>query len=110
MERRQHQRKPLEGNQALDVSLFLNAHSLVHEGRSEQFELAAQAFDISSGGLGLKLNFKADLMTLKRGQEITVSFHAKSRPMSVPARIAHYEQSDGTLGICFVQPLAAVDV
>lgn len=75
-------------------------------GRSEQFELEAQAIDISSGGLGLRLQFQADLLTLRPGHEVTVRLSGKLQDMTVPARVAHFEDEQGTMGLAFNKPLA----
>jgi hypothetical protein len=109
VERRQFERKSLGGGGALHVSLFLNAHSLVHEGRSEQFELEAQAVDISAGGLGLQLQFKADLLTLLPGHSITVRLSGKRQQITLPARVAHFEREQGTIGLEFGKPIAEYD-
>ena len=105
MERRQFERKFLEGDAALDVSLFLDAQSLVYEGRSEQFELEAQAVDISAGGVGLQLQFRADLLTLLPGHEVTVQLSGKHRQVTLPARVAHFEREQGTMGLAFDKPI-----
>jgi len=108
VDRRQYERKALEGEDTFGVSLFLSAQSLVHEGRNERFELAAKALDISAGGLKLRLTFKADLLTLRRGQELMVRMTGKQK-LSIPAHVAHYEHEKGTLGISFDEPLGAVN-
>ncbi len=109
MERRQFERKSLGGGDVLRVSLFLSAQSLVHEGRNEQFELKAQAVDISAGGVGLQLQFKADLLILRPGHEVTVQLSGKHREITLPAQITHFEQEQGTLGLAFHKPLAEYD-
>ena len=110
MERRQFERKFLEGDAALRVSLFLNAQSLVHEGRSEQFELEAQAVDISAGGVGLQLQFKADLLTLLPGHDVTVQLSGRRQQITLPATVAHFEKEQGTMGLAFQKPIVEYEL
>ncbi len=109
VEKRQFERKTLGGGNALHVSLFLNARSLVHEGRSDQFELEAQAVDISAGGVGLRLQFRADLLTLLPGHELTVQLTGKREQVTMPAKVAHFEQEQGTMGLSFSKPIPEYD-
>ncbi len=110
MERRQFERKTLGGGHALHASLFLNAQSLIHEGRNEQFELEAQAVDISAGGVGLRLQFRADLLTLLPGHDVTVQLSGKRQQITVPARVAHFERDEGTIGLQFDKPLSEYEL
>lgn len=105
VEKRQFERKTLGGGNALHVSLFLNARSLVYEGRNDQFELEAQAVDISAGGVGLQLQFRADLLTLLPGHKVTVQLTGKREQVTMPATIAHFEQERGTMGLSFSKPI-----
>lgn len=109
MEKRQFKRKALGGGNAPHVRLYLNAQSLVHEGQSEQFELEAQAVDISTGGVGLQLQFKADLLTLFPGHDVTVQLSGKRQQVTMPARVAHFELEKGRMGLAFSKPIAEID-
>jgi hypothetical protein len=88
----------------------LNAQSLIHEGRSEQFELEAMAVDISAGGLGLRLQLKADLLTLLPGHNVTVRLSGKRQEITLPARVAHFEREQKTMGLAFGKPIAEYDL
>jgi len=106
VERRQFKRKSLGGGHRLRVSLFLNSHSLVYSGRSEEFEIEASAFNISSGGIGIKLEFKADFISLLPERDVMVRLSSNGKDLMLPARVAHFESEQKTLGLEFKEPLA----
>lgn len=109
MERRQFERKYLGGGNTLHVSLFLKSESLIYAGRTEEFELEARAVDISSRGVGLELQFAADLVTLQPGHDLTVQIAGKKQDKMLPARVAHFEREQGRMGLEFIKPLPSLE-
>ncbi len=109
MERRQFVRKPLGGVRGFPVSLCLSSESLLHEGRTEEFELEANAVDISRGGLRLKLHILADLITLHPDHKVTVRLGGGEKVRSLTARVAHFDHEQGMIGLQFVKPLKSIE-
>jgi hypothetical protein len=106
VERRQFKRKSLGDGNQLRVSLFLNSQSLVYEGKTEEFEIEASAFDVSRGGLGIQLQFPADFIGLLPKSRVMVRVHGKDRDMMLPARVAYFESEHGRIGVAFQKQLA----
>jgi len=106
VERRQYKRKSLGQGRELRVSLFLNSKSLVYEGRTEDFEIEASAFDVSRGGLGIQLQFPADFIGFSPKNRVVVRVHKPGQDMSFPAQVAHFESKQGRIGLKFQNPLA----
>ena len=106
MERRQYKRKSLGEGQELRVSLFLNSKSLVYEGRTEDFEIEANAFDVSRGGLGIQLEFSADFIGFSPNNPVVVRVHKPGQDVLLPAQVSHFEPKRGRIGVQFHKPLA----
>lgn len=106
MERRQYKRKSLGEGQELRVSLFLNSKSLVYEGKSEDFEIEANAFDVSRGGLGIQLEFPAGFIGFSPNNHVVVRVHQPGQDVLLPARVSHFEPKQGRIGVKFQKPLS----
>ena len=105
MERRQYKRKSLGEGQELRVSLFLNSKSLVYEGRTEDFEIEANAFDVSRGGLGIQLEFSADFIGFSPKNAVVVRVHRPGEDLMLPANVSHFEPKRRRIGVQFQHPL-----
>lgn len=90
--------------------MSIHSQSLIHPGRTEEFVIDAEASDISLGGVGLRLSNLSDFINLYQDQPVHVSLWCDHQEESLSARVAHFEDGRGRLGLEFDAPLVSLEL